>query len=118
MVAIEREWPNVDGVMAEIAKEAQLNDKILTETGPAIILAAYDKTSPLNISTLDYFEYGKFKKDEAYLQAIRDGYFDLIEVNGRTEVKRDLVKKIRAELGDKYTLSYTNKPFEIYERTY
>jgi hypothetical protein len=118
MAAIEREWPNVDNVMAEISRDTKPDDKILTETGPAVILAAYDKTSPLNVSTFDYFEYGKFKNDDAYLQAVHDGYFDLIELNGKTEAKIELVKKIRAELGDKYKLSYSNAPFEIYERIY
>jgi 4-amino-4-deoxy-L-arabinose transferase-like glycosyltransferase len=118
LIQIQTTWPDASGVMDVMAAEIHPNDKILTETGPAIILAVYDKTSPVNVTTFDWFEYGTLKGDAAYLQAVQDGYFDYIEIDGKSETIVELIKKLRVLLPDKYTQIYSTKPFEIYERTY
>ena len=118
LVAIEKPWPNTDHMVVALSKIAKTNDIILTDTGPAVILGVYDKVKPTDVITFDWIRYGTVKGDQAYIQAVHDGYFDVIELDGKTEAKRALVENIRKELGSNYTLKYSEKPFEIYERNY
>ncbi len=119
LMRVEHQWVNTDHAFNELAKIVHENDKVLTETGPATALALYDTISPAeNVTTLDWFEYGKLKDNDAYIQAVRDGYFEVIELSGTSEAKKDLVAEIRVALKDKYILRYQETPFQIYERSY
>ncbi len=118
LTVLEHQWPNADTMTQKLESMTKNDDLILAETGPIVILAVYDKTNPLSVTTFDYFEYRKLKGNAAYLQAVRDGYFDIIELDDKAEATDTLRAEVRNILADKYNLVYKEAPFEIYERTY
>lgn len=114
---MEHSWKNTDAMLAVLAEKTEPGNKVLSEEGAATILALYDKTSPVNVTTFDWMQYQNMMGDEAYVQAVRDSYFDLIELDGQTE-SFDLIGKIRAEMKGSYTRIYYDAPFEIYARSF
>lgn len=115
---LEHAWIDTGEMVEVLLPLVGPEDKVLTEAGAATILALYDKTHPSNVTTLDWIDYRGRNDNQAYAQAVRDGYFNFIELHGRVEAKKDLTEMIRLELPGRYTLVETREPFEIYARIY
>ena len=104
-----------------VSVSAKLDDKILTEVGTQIVLAAYNKTSPGNSYTYDWFEYNGISGPKAYGMAVKDGYFDIIQINGNWFTRRPIYQQISdnvlSNLDEKYELKYKEENFYVYIRS-
>jgi len=114
---LEHEWRNTSSLGSFLSQRVEPGDKVLTENGGAVILILYDKIfPPTNIVTFDWINYSGITDERAYLQAVKDEYFDIIELDGQSEGNDILRDGLRAEMSDKYSLIYTANNFEVYER--
>lgn len=117
-----RRWPNAKAALAFLEKNVQPGDRVLAETGAAVILATYDQNYPLNTTTFDWLDYGRWKDDDAYGQAVRDGYFKYIEVEEVDYEKSGrfaaLSETVNNNLDSDYELVYEQNGFFIYQRKY
>ncbi len=115
-------WTNTASIDNYLASSTHQGDKVLTETGPSIILATYNQNYPINITTFDWFEYQKLIGDKAYNQALQDGYFDFIELESTDLSKKsdrsDLHDLVASQLDPNYKLQYSLDGYEIYKRIY
>lgn len=115
-------WENGSRVLSYLSREVKNGDKVLAEIGAAAILATYEKNYPVNITTFDWFVYRDLKEEEAYLSAIKDGYFDLIEVESdripKEEREKRLSQLLRKNLNENYQQSYFDDIFLVYKRIY
>jgi hypothetical protein len=112
-------WPNANNMLAYLEHNTQPGDRILTEEGAASILAVYDKNYPFNMTTFDFFEYGdEASGDKAYTRAVRDGYFDYIELEEHDESWSELRDQVTQNMGDNYTQVYSKDGFIIYKRAF
>jgi len=104
-----------------VSVSAKLDDKILTEVGTQIVLAAYNKTSPGNSYTYDWFEFNGISGPKAYGMAVKDGYFDIIQINGNWFTRRPIYQQISdnvlSNLDEKYELKYKEENFYVYIRS-
>ena len=114
---LEHEWVSTTDVGKFMYSRSNPNTRILTEAGSATTLVLYDKIFPTNITTYDWFIYLGKQDEDAYLQAVKDGYFDLIEINGGYDTKIEMRQKLREVLVNNYQLVYKKEPFEVYEKT-
>ena len=115
MQNLESKWKDASSMQYMLKTRIKPDSHILAEEGGATILALYDTVPPSQVTTLDWFEYAGLTGDEAYLQAIRDGYFDYIELDGQAEAQEKLADKIREIMSPQYNIVYNEHPFEIYE---
>lgn len=113
---LEHGWINADAMLAVLAEHTRLGNKVLSEQGASTILYLYNKIPPENVTTFDWMEYQGMTGEDAYLQAVRDGYFDFIELDG--QFNPNLAAKIQPELEGKYSRVYFETPFEIYARSF
>lgn len=113
----ENDWENSTDTQKYLIEKIQPGDKILTEEGGAVILALYDKIfPPKSIVTFDWINYSGLDGDRGYVQAIKDEYFDYVELNGRFEGAFELRRKIKEGMTGNYSLVYTKDNYEIYEK--
>lgn len=117
------QWENATPVLNYLSEEIRPNDKLLTEAGPPAILATYERNYPINTTTFDWFEYHhNAQGDDSYAQAVKDGYFDVIEIEDENKDKNSLysrVHKIVAEnITDEYRLIYSKDGYQIFRRVY
>ena len=96
--------------------------RIRTYVGPSAILASYERNHPANITTFDWFEYRNFQGDEAYINAVKDGYFNIIELEDESKSKNLLYQKVhllvKQNLTDSYHLVYAKDNSYVYRREY
>jgi len=113
----EHTWKNTRVLSNFLKTEVKPENKILTESGGATILALYDNIfPPKGIVTFDWIDYSGLTGNEAYLQAIKDGYFDYIELSQEREEQKELSSLIRIEMAASYSLIFKADTFEVYER--
>lgn len=109
--------PYSDGVRAHVAKD----DKILSESGMPFILDAYDYIYPHNVTTYDYISYRGRGGYDAYAEAVKDGYFDVIQLSDSKEVvpsTLEMRKIIINNFNDNYKLAYRKNDYLIYKRVF
>ncbi|OGM13646.1 hypothetical protein A3A76_02900 [Candidatus Woesebacteria bacterium RIFCSPLOWO2_01_FULL_39_23] len=115
---LEHDWINTANLKKFLSTNVQMGDKVLAETGADVVLSLYNKTYPPgNIFTLDWIEYSGMSDDTAYIQAIRDKYFDYIELDNKNEAKKELAMKILTEIDGRYKLIYEEGFFKVYSRS-
>jgi putative effector of murein hydrolase LrgA (UPF0299 family) len=116
------QWQNLSVVEQQLPKLVQNGDKVLVESGAAAILSIYDKNYPPNTTTFDWLDYQGVTSDEAYALAVRDGYFDVIQLEGQDKPKSERNKAInrivRANLSTNYQLVFADQGFLLYERRF
>lgn len=115
-------WNSTHEVGQYLESRIIQGDKVLTQEGPPIMLALFDKNFPANITTFDWFSYRGDESLFAYEQAVKDGYFKYVEVqpdmvypSGR---KKEILGLITSSMEDIYTLTYSDGGHQIYERNY
>jgi hypothetical protein len=115
-------WSNANKMLSALPGLVNRGDKVLAEVGASAILALYDKNYPLNITTFDWFEYRNLKGISAYVEGVRDGYFDVVEIEGDAELKDEIHEKISKavweNIGENYNLIYSDGNYYVYKRKY
>jgi 4-amino-4-deoxy-L-arabinose transferase-like glycosyltransferase len=115
-------WSNNYNLLNYLSENEQPGDKVLVESGAAPILATYDKNFPTNTSTFDYFKYGQLEGEEAYRKAVKDGYFDLIQLEENTHAKSSNVSNMHTmvaeNISSSYQLAYSKDGFLVYRRKF
>jgi hypothetical protein len=110
-------WENAEGMLNYLSQNVKTGDKVLVEVGAAGILATYNNNLPTNTTTFDWFEYRGLQGQNAYLTAVREKYFDYIQLEDyRDSVHADLRKLIKENLIDNYQLVYSENNFNVYRR--
>lgn len=109
---LEHRWPNSTEAMKYLKKQASGNDKILAESSDVAVLALDGKVSSRNIYSPYYFIYNGKTGAQAYKEAVNDRYFDIIELNGRT----NLSPAISDIIDKKFRVIYDKDTFRIYKR--
>lgn len=109
-------WPNSTQAMQFLKSRVTPSDRILAQEGSATVLL-YDKIIPGQVNTLFSFDYKDLSGEEAYLEALRDRYFDYIQLDRFSENTKAEADKIRLSLDNNYRLIYHKDQFEIYQRT-
>lgn len=115
-------WTDASSVMEYLSSVLNPKAKVLAETGAAIILAGYPETHPENVITFDWFSYRNNTGKNAYLKAIKEGYFDFIELEDDNKDKEKAVAQlsslVRQSLKDDYQSVYRQQGFEVFKRNY
>lgn len=115
-------WLNTYSTSEYFKKVVTPGDKILIESGTSVILQLYDENFPLNASTFDWFAYSNTSGEKAYAMAVRDGYFNWIELIRENKPKEYALKKLHktvmGHMNDNYKLIYSNDSSLIYARVY
>jgi 4-amino-4-deoxy-L-arabinose transferase-like glycosyltransferase len=110
-------WENTKSLGQFISSKVNNGDKILTEDGASVILSLYENIFPPgNIITFDWIDYSGFTDDRGYSRALKDVYFDYIEIDNEFEGKDKLKNMIRQSLAVNYSLIYKTGVFEVYEK--
>ncbi|OGG09779.1 hypothetical protein A2154_01625 [Candidatus Gottesmanbacteria bacterium RBG_16_43_7] len=113
-------WTDTRPAMRFFADHSQNGDRILTESGAAIILASYTNNHPEHITTFDWFLYRRLEGDEAYTAAVKDGYFSYVQLEDPSEIKEEhvanLSDKIRSTIGNSYTVAMQKDGLIVYQR--
>jgi len=114
---LEHQWKNTKEVGYFLSERIHPGDKLLTENGGAIILILYDKLfPPTDIVTFDWINYSGISSETAYEQAIKDGYFNYIELDNEYEENEEFMLNLREAMIENYQLIYSQNNFEIYEK--
>lgn len=115
-------WDNSNPVLAYLSEKTESGDRILVEVGAGAILANYDKNYPPYTTTFDWFEYKGKQGQEAYLAALKDGYFDLVELDGGDQtletIHSSMHNAVLANIEGNYSLVYNEGGYLVYERTF
>jgi len=113
-------WPNTSFVSSFLKEKVKPEDKVLAQSGADVILALYNENFPTNTSTFDFFEYQKYKGEETYIQAVRDGYFNFIQVYQDSTYSKvqKLENKVTESMEDNYKLILKESGFLVYQRNY
>lgn len=114
-------WQDTRPIKPVIETKITKSDKILSESGVPFILDVYDSIYPLNVTTFDYFEYRKMTGNEAYIAAVTDGYFDVIQLNGKDQYStsaNSLRGTVLSSLKDNYRVIFEGEHYVMYRRAY
>jgi 4-amino-4-deoxy-L-arabinose transferase-like glycosyltransferase len=115
-------WHNYDPLLAYLAAQVKPGERVLAEVGAAAILATYDHNYPTNTNTFDWFEYKHLQGKSAYLAAIKDGYFNYIELDGGDqtlgEIHSTMHNLILDNIATNYRPVYNQDEFIVYQRTF
>lgn len=112
-------WANTDEAAEFLKANVTKQDRILTENGPITILAVFDQVSPMNITTFDWFSYSDKTGVEAYTNALKDGYFNLIQIDNEEDDTsyHTQIEQIIKQQND-YSIVYDSEQLSIYKREY
>jgi hypothetical protein len=115
-------WDNSDAVLDKLSELTNPGDRILAEVGAGAILVNYDKNYPIYTTTFDWFTYRDLQGEKAYLAAIKDGYFDLIELDGGDQTAELIHSKMHNlvlnNIKGNYERIYNDEGFLIYRRVF
>ncbi len=115
-------WHNSDVVTEYLSHNVHPGDHVLAEVGASAILASYDKNFPPYTVTFDWFEYKQTNGEQAYVNALRDGFFDYIELDGGDQTSEQFHSKLHnlvlANVAGNYKLDYANGGYLIYRRAF
>ncbi len=111
---LEGFWPNTTKAIEILKSKVDQEDKILAEAGDVITLALYDRLKPENITGPFVFSYQNQEELAAYLQAINNGYFNFVELDG-TSFLQEQIEEIKKSLGEKYSLIFDDGKIRIWQ---
>ncbi|MEN9328015.1 MAG: hypothetical protein RI947_823 [Candidatus Parcubacteria bacterium] len=115
-------WSNGTPMLQTLEKTVQTDDKVLAEVGAAAILATYEKNYPLNTATFDWFEHEGQSGEKAYVVAVKEGYFNVIELEiekyHEEAGQRRIYRSILSSIDQNYTRVYEENGYFIYKRTF
>lgn len=109
-------------IYAFFSEKTNPYDRILTESGPVLMIAAFHHTHPLRIATFSWFRYHNIEGADAYRRAVQDGYFHYIELikpdKEKDKQQATLSEIVRSNLNLVYRKEYETETNEIYKRNY
>lgn len=115
-------WRDNTKVLSALNKEVTRGSKILTELGAATLLSTHHSNHPTNVSTFDWLEYRNMSGEEAYANAVNDGYFDYLVLEDQYQPKSGVNKKlhdtITKNIDNQYYTTYEGDGYLIYKRSY
>lgn len=115
-------WPNTSKALDYLSLEIQPGDRVLSQTGPPVLLSTFNRNHPTNTTTFDWFEYRRVDQISAYAAAVGDGYFDYIEIltdsSHVTLRQQQINQSVINNLDNAYTLVYDQDSQQIYKRVY
>lgn len=115
-------WSDMSVLSQPIKENVKSGDKILAESGSAIILEAYYNNFPPNTSTFDWLQYRNRTGDQAFEMAVKDGYFDLIQLeseqNSKSDTNARLSNLVRKNMDTNYQLIFEQGGFLLYRRVF
>ena len=115
-------WYDSRPVLSYMTGVVKNGDKVLAETGAPVIYVTYEKNHPINTVTFDWFRYGNSEGTAAYAEAVRDGYFDIIELESNSLPKlaefSELHRRVASIIPENYRLIYENRNFYVYRRLF
>ncbi len=113
-------WDNASLLMETLAYYERPGDKVLTEAGPQLILASDGINQPSNMTTFDWFSYEGEQGNQAYEKAVKNGYFDLIQLNSDYKLKNQVYTQVHdvveKNLSEQYDLVFRQDQFYLYKK--
>lgn len=110
-------WPNSSQAVAMLEKKISPTDKILAEGGDIVILGLEGKVEPEQVEGPFTFSYQGKEGLGAYVEALDDGYFELVQIEG-TYFSSEDITTIEETLAGKYKKVYDDGKQRIYHLTY
>lgn len=119
---VRHEQEDTREIESFLSSQVVSTDRVLTETGPSVMLKLASKISPTHITTFDWFLYKDISDETSYQQAVIDGYFSYIEVSkpmfSDTEAVREKREYITDNIFPHYTQVFETDRQIVYKRTY
>jgi hypothetical protein len=113
---LEQEWQNTKSISRYLSNIITTEDRILIEDGGALVLSLYDIVyPPTHTTTFDWINYSGLQGQAGYLQAIKDQYFDYIELDGE-HADSELHSLIHYHLAGGYTQIHQEGNFYVYAK--
>jgi hypothetical protein len=116
------QWGNSNKVLSFLSENTKNGDRILAEVGAGAILVNYDKNYPSFTTTFDWFEYKGENGEKAYLLALKDGYFDLVEIDGGDQtselIHSSMHNIVLTNMGGNYNLVYDEGGYLVYKKAF
>lgn len=113
-------WSDSKLAMDYLKNNLTSKDQLLAESGPVAMLSLYGQIDPRKISSFDWFEYKNKEGNQAYVDALRDGYFDFVEVQLEDvpDEHIQLLQDIDQNTKKNYNLVYSENSFQIWQRAF
>lgn len=111
--ALESFWPNTNSALDHLKNKVSFGDKILAESGDVVTLAIYNSRAEMIGPFV--FSYKEKEDKEAYIEAIEDGYFNFIELDG-TSFDLETLKVFESVIERNYSLIYDENTIRIWQR--
>lgn len=111
---LETSWPNTTKMIEVLKNKVSTKDRILAEADDVVTLALENQLSSENISGPFVFSYQDLEGLEAYLQALSDGYFKFVELDG-TNFSQDTILEIEKKLSKKYFLIFDDGKIKLWQ---
>jgi hypothetical protein len=115
-------WEDATEMLQKLPNYIHSGNNVLVEAGASAILANYEGNIPTNTTTFDWLEYRKLQGEKAYISAMQDGYFDVVELDGEHSPKDPVNTKMHNLLKElvnlNYILVYSKNDFQIYQKSY
>lgn len=112
---LETFWPNTTSATAFIRDRVSGNDVVLLEGGDVISLGINNKISSDQIIGPFWFEYKGLEKEAAYVKAVEEKYFKLIEIEN-VYFDKETIAKIEQAAPTRYTKTFDDGRIRVYER--
>ena len=109
---LEQQWPNYDLVTDYLVEVVEPDDRLLVQADDIAVLALEDVLSAEQITGPYGFSYDDLEGDEAYQEAVADGYFTYIQLDRPDSW---FAKIIEPDLSDQYELVFQKENFVVYK---
>jgi hypothetical protein len=110
-------WANLKGAAKTIQANVSSNDRILAESSDSLYLELNGKVTQDQIEGPFDFSYAGKDGINAYTQAIQDGYFKYVELEGGTYFSDDDLKAIRNAMQKNYKKIFDDGSASVYKLT-
>lgn len=112
LTQLQSSWPNTDKVMNYLRSNTSNHEKLLSFEDDVTILAL-PNLEEKSITGVFNFKYKKLSDEEAYQQALKEGYFDLVLFNEDTDSATG--KVVESSITKHYKPVFNSHPFIIYK---
>jgi 4-amino-4-deoxy-L-arabinose transferase-like glycosyltransferase len=107
-------WPNITEPVAVLKKDLKPSDRILAEADDSLFLEVRDRIPQDQVSGPFYFSYQDKEGIEAYLDALNNGYFQYVQLEGTYFSKED-INAIKGVLQQNFRKIFDNGYTQIYK---
>lgn len=107
-------WPNVTDASRAMKENMSPSDRVLAESGDSIYLELKDNIPSEQLTGPFVFSYAGKDGLPAYVEAIKNGYFQFVQLDG-TFFSEDDLKVIEQSLQGNYRKTYERGSLKVYE---